>query len=68
MLEVKRLGGSHRVYLVDDERSNKKFILKSFRDPGVPPSKAHARMEREYKRQLTGHAMECLERLKRLNK
>jgi thiamine kinase-like enzyme len=49
-LEVKRLSGSHEVYRVDDERSRKKFILKSFRDPGVPSSKAHSRMEREYKR------------------
>lgn len=46
-LRVVRLVGSHNVYMIDDGRSHKKCILKSFgdRDPG---SVRH--MEKEYKR------------------
>jgi aminoglycoside phosphotransferase (APT) family kinase protein len=49
-LSVLKLGGSHDVYLIDDRRSNRKFILKSFEKDGVSASRTARRMEKEYSR------------------
>jgi aminoglycoside phosphotransferase (APT) family kinase protein len=49
-LSVLKLGGSHDVYLIDDRRSNRKFILKSFEKNGVSASRTARRMEKEYSR------------------
>lgn len=49
-LYVTRLGGSHTVYLIRDRRSHKRFILKSFRTPGLSSSIADRRMNKEYGR------------------
>lgn len=46
-LHVNRLAGSHNVYLIYDNRSHRKCILKSFAGSG-PKSVRH--MEKEYKR------------------
>jgi aminoglycoside phosphotransferase (APT) family kinase protein len=49
-LKVLKLGGSHDVYLVEDDRSHKGFILKSFEKHGASTSKTAERMEKEYSR------------------
>lgn len=49
-LYVTRLSGSHLVYLIHDNRSHKRFILKSFHAPGLPSSIADQRMNKEYGR------------------
>jgi thiamine kinase-like enzyme len=49
-LRVTRLGGSHAVYLVNDEKSHKKFILKSFESRGIPDTRSLKYMHREYGR------------------
>lgn len=49
-LYVEKLHASHRVYLIRDGRSRKRFILKSFHSPGLPPSVADKRMNKEFMR------------------
>jgi aminoglycoside phosphotransferase (APT) family kinase protein len=49
-LHVTRLGGSHKVFLIQDSRSHKRYILKSFYRPGLPSSIADRRMNKEYVR------------------
>ncbi len=50
VLRVRQLGGSHEVFLVKDEKSHKKFILKSFDRRGVPRRKSLKHMRKEYRR------------------
>ncbi len=57
-LHVAKLGASNNVYLVNDSRSHKKFILKSFRTDRVPISKAVHRTDREFSRlKKAGHVI-----------
>jgi aminoglycoside phosphotransferase (APT) family kinase protein len=56
-LYAKRLGGSHQVYLIRDQRSHRKFILKSFYSPGLPPSVSDRRMNKEYRRLKRFHSL-----------
>jgi thiamine kinase-like enzyme len=49
-LHVTRLGGSHAVYLVKDEKGHNKFILKSFEGRGAPASILKKHMHKEYRR------------------
>lgn len=48
-LQVTKLGGSHDVYLVNDVKSHKKFILKSFQGRDIPTSKSVKHMNKEYR-------------------
>jgi aminoglycoside phosphotransferase (APT) family kinase protein len=49
-LRVSRLGGSHEVFLVKDEKSHKKLILKSFEGRGARRLESHKHMRKEYGR------------------
>ena len=49
-LYVTKLGGSHMVYLIRDNRGHKRFVLKSFQAPGLSSSIADRRMNKEYGR------------------
>ncbi len=49
-LHVSRLGGSHEVFLVKDERNREKFILKSFGGRGALMHKSLKHMRKEYRR------------------
>lgn len=50
VLYAKKLGGSHDVYLVDDEKSHRKVILKSYFEKGVRTSKLIGHLDKEYHR------------------
>jgi thiamine kinase-like enzyme len=47
-LRIKKLNGSHEVYLLEDRKSNKKFVLKSFYEENRPQAKMISRMNKEY--------------------
>jgi aminoglycoside phosphotransferase (APT) family kinase protein len=49
-LNAIKLGGSHDVYLVEDDRSHQKFVLKSFEKHGASTPETVERMEKEYSR------------------
>ncbi|HMK47305.1 MAG TPA: aminoglycoside phosphotransferase family protein [Methanocella sp.] len=47
---LKKLGGSHPVFLLRDRVSKRLFVLKSFQERGVPSKKLRRRMKLEYER------------------
>jgi hypothetical protein len=48
-IEVRKLNGSHKVYLLSNSDNGSRFILKSFYDSCVPERRLLGRLEREYR-------------------
>src|SRR5882672_6133118 len=49
-LSLKRLNGSHPVFLLRDHERGKQFVLKSFYDRGISTTRLRRRMNKEYRR------------------